>query len=95
MFPADDPAYLAYRELQEQFGGNAVVMLVYQDNELTADAGIERNRIMTEQVAAIPWRQRRSFAISAQRSNLKTSTSVDSQPGTDAISAGQQNSGRA
>ncbi len=54
MFPADDPAYLAYRELQEQFGGNAVVMLVYQDNELTADAGIERNRIMTEQVAAIP-----------------------------------------
>ncbi len=54
MFPPDDPAYLAYRELQEQFGGNAVVMLVYQDNELTADAGIERNRIMTEQVAAIP-----------------------------------------
>lgn len=54
MFPADDPAYLAYRELQEQFGGNAVVMLVYQDSELTADAGIERNRIMTEQVAAIP-----------------------------------------
>lgn len=54
MFPADDPAYLAYRELQEQFGGNAVVMLVYQDNELTADAGIERNRIMSEQVAAIP-----------------------------------------
>jgi len=54
MFPADDPAYLAYRELQEQFGGNAVVMLVYQDNELTADAGIERSRIMSEQVAAIP-----------------------------------------
>lgn len=54
MFPADDPAYLAYRKLQDQFGGNAVVMLVYQDNELTADAGIERNRIMTEQVAAIP-----------------------------------------
>lgn len=54
MFPADDPAYLAYRELQEQFGGNAVVMLVYQDNELITDAGIERNRMMTEQVAAIP-----------------------------------------
>lgn len=54
MFPADDPAYLAYRELQEEFGGNAVVMLVYQDSELTADAGIERNRIMTEKVAAIP-----------------------------------------
>lgn len=54
MFPADDPAYLAYRKLQDQFGGNAVVMLVYQDNELTADAGIERNRIMTEKVAAIP-----------------------------------------
>jgi len=54
MFPADDPAYLAYRELQEQFGGNAVVMLVYQDSELTADAGVERNRIMTERVAAIP-----------------------------------------
>ena len=54
MFPADAPAYLAYRELQEQFGGNAVVMLVYQDSGLTEDAGIERNRIMSEQVAGIP-----------------------------------------
>jgi len=54
MFPADAPAYLAYRELQEQFGGNAVVMLVYQDSELTEDAGIERNRIMSDHVAGIP-----------------------------------------
>ncbi|MDB4621774.1 hypothetical protein OAG82_02835, partial [Rubripirellula sp.] len=53
MFPADDPAYLAYRELQEEFGGNAVVMLVYQDSDLTAAAGIARNRIMTERVANI------------------------------------------
>ena len=54
MFPAADPTFLAYRELQEQFGGNAVVMLVYQDSELTEDAGIERNRVMSAQIAAIP-----------------------------------------
>src|SRR5690606_13188132 len=38
MFPADDPTLLAYHELQQSFGGNAVVMLVYRDAELFTPA---------------------------------------------------------
>ena len=53
MFPTDDPSYQAYRELQDNFGGNAVVMLVYKDSELTSDAGLARNRIMTDLVASV------------------------------------------
>ena len=54
MFPPDDPSYQAYRELQDSFGGNAVVMLVYKDSELTSDAGVARNRIMANRVASVP-----------------------------------------
>lgn len=53
MFPTDDPSYQAYRELQDKFGGNAVVMLVYKDSELASEAGLARNRIMTDLVASV------------------------------------------
>ena len=54
MFPPDDPSYQAYRYLQDSFGGNAVAMLVYKDSELTSDAGVARNRILTNRVASVP-----------------------------------------
>ena len=54
MFPPDDPSYQAYRHLQDSFGGNAVAMLVYKDSELTSDAGVARNRILTNRVASVP-----------------------------------------
>lgn len=53
MFPADDPTLLAYHELQQSFGGNAVVMLVYRDAELFTPAGLERAGEVSAQVQAI------------------------------------------
>lgn len=53
MFKADDPTIVAYRELQESFGGNAVVMLVYQDSDFKSAAGIRRNEYLTQRVARI------------------------------------------
>ena len=54
MFAPDDPGLLAYQELRESFGGNAVVMLVYRDNELFTPAGIERAKGLSERVKSVP-----------------------------------------
>jgi predicted RND superfamily exporter protein len=54
MFAPDDPGLLAYQELRESFGGNAVVMLVYRDNELFTPAGIGRAKGLTERVKSVP-----------------------------------------
>ncbi len=53
MFPAYDPTLLAYHELQQSFGGNAVVMLVYRDPELFTPAGLERAGEVSAQVQAV------------------------------------------
>ena len=52
MFAADDPALLAYRSLQRDFGGNAVVLLVYRDPELLTPSGLLRNDEISRRVAA-------------------------------------------
>ena len=54
MFAPDDPGLLAYQELRESFGGNAVVMLVYRDNELFTPAGIGRAKALSERVQSVP-----------------------------------------
>lgn len=54
MFAPDDPGLLAYQELRDAFGGNAVVMLVYRDNELFTPAGIGRAKGLTERVKSVP-----------------------------------------
>jgi uncharacterized protein len=53
MFAADDPTLLAYHELQQAFGGNAVVMLVYRDAELLTPAGLERAGEVSAKVQAV------------------------------------------
>lgn len=53
MFAADDPMLLDYRLLQREFGGNAVVMLVYRDAELLTSSGLERNAEVSRRVAAV------------------------------------------
>lgn len=53
MFAPSDPSYLAYRELSESFGGNSAVILVYKDNELATNAGLQRNRELVERVKQI------------------------------------------
>ena len=53
MFDRDDPTLLAYQELQQAFGGNAVVMLVYREPELMTPAGLERASEISKRVEAI------------------------------------------
>ncbi len=53
LFAPDDPDLVAYRELKVAFGGNAVVLLVYQDQDLTSEAGIGRNREITDQIKGL------------------------------------------
>lgn len=53
MFDRNDPTLLAYQELQQAFGGNAVVMLVYRDRELLTPGGLERASEISTRVQAI------------------------------------------
>ncbi len=53
MFAADDPALVDYRALQRDFGGNAVVLLVYRDDGLLTPAGLERNEAVSRRVSAV------------------------------------------
>ncbi len=53
MFAATDPTLLAYHELQSAFGGNAVVMLVYRDEQLMTAEGLERAATVSQRIAAI------------------------------------------
>lgn len=54
MFAADDPALVAYRELEQSFGGNAVAMLVYEDAEFETDEGLTRNETLSLAIESIP-----------------------------------------
>lgn len=53
LFAEGDPALRDYRLLQNSFGGNAVVMLVYRDARLWSSEGLARNASISDQVAAI------------------------------------------
>ncbi len=53
MFDPNDPTLTDYLELQETFGGNAVVMLVYRDNDLDSTAGFRRNQQIAAEVSTI------------------------------------------
>ncbi|TWU60200.1 MMPL family protein [Rubripirellula tenax] len=54
MFAADDPTLLAYQELESAFGGNAVVMIVYEDDKFASSDGLVRNEALSAKVAAVP-----------------------------------------
>jgi hypothetical protein len=54
MFEPSAPTFTAYQELQQAFGGNSIVILVYRDRELATAAGLERNRAIAQQVGSVP-----------------------------------------
>ena len=53
LFAPSDPSYQAYRQLRNTFGGNSVVILVYKDNQLASEAGIDRNRVIANLVKQV------------------------------------------
>jgi predicted RND superfamily exporter protein len=54
MFDPEDQDLRLYQRLQDDFGGNAVAMLVYRDDQLWTAEGIIRNETVTQAVAKIP-----------------------------------------
>ena len=53
LFAEGDPALRDYRLLQNSFGGNAVVMLVYHDGGLWSSEGLARNASISDRVSKI------------------------------------------
>ncbi len=53
MFAADDPTLIAYQGLKESFGGNAVVMLVYEDPAFGTDEGLKDNEAISDRVEKV------------------------------------------
>ena len=53
MFQKDDPTFVHYQQLQQSFGGNSVVILVYQDQDLRSNDGMARNRQIADLVKEI------------------------------------------
>ena len=53
MFPPDDPALVDYQSLQNAFGGNVVVMIVYHDEDLMSDAGLARSEAISAAIAEV------------------------------------------
>ncbi|MCC9654411.1 efflux RND transporter permease subunit [Rhodopirellula halodulae] len=54
MFASDDPTLLQYQHLQRTFGGNLVVMLVYDDPDLMTAEGVRRSQAWTAQAESLP-----------------------------------------
>lgn len=53
MFSPNDPAIIDYQRMQAQFGGNLVVMWVYDDDQLMTTAGLARSRMWTARAESI------------------------------------------
>ena len=55
IFPSDDPRLTSYLRLKETFGGNEIVLAVYEDPELFAEdgAGLERVTQIRESLAKV------------------------------------------
>ncbi|TWU45130.1 MMPL family protein [Novipirellula aureliae] len=53
MFPSDDPTLLDYQSLQDAFGGNVVVMIVYHDDDLMSDAGLSRSKALSAAIGEV------------------------------------------
>lgn len=54
MFAEDDPTLVAYEQLRAAFGGNAVIMLVYRDDQLWSEEGLRRAGSVADRVADVP-----------------------------------------
>ncbi len=55
MFPAGDPLVASYHRLEERFGGNEIVLAVYQDPQLWEKdgSGLDRLTQVSQQLAAV------------------------------------------
>lgn len=53
LFADNDPALRDYEELREAFGGNAVALLVYSDDQLMTPEGLARNAELAARVTAL------------------------------------------
>ncbi len=59
MFDTADPALRDYQRLQQAFGGNAVVMIVYNDSDFASEEGaqqkqaVERNQVISQRVEGV------------------------------------------
>ncbi len=55
MFPAGDPLVASYHRLEQRFGGNEIVLAVYQDPRLWAEdgSGLERLGKVSDRLAAV------------------------------------------
>ncbi len=54
LFAPDDPVLADYLSLRRDFGGNEVVLLVYDDPQLWTAAGVATNRLWAAEIAAAP-----------------------------------------
>ena len=56
MFPADSPLLVSYHKLKRTFGGNEIVLAVYEDDQLfaTDGQGIRRLRALRARLEAVP-----------------------------------------
>ena len=54
MFDDADQTINDYRALQDDFGGNAVVVLVYRDDDIESTEAFDRNRQVSESISLIP-----------------------------------------
>ena len=55
LFPADDPILAPFFRLQRRFGGNAIILAAYQDDDLLSEdgSGILRNEVISERMPAL------------------------------------------
>jgi predicted RND superfamily exporter protein len=53
MFKPTDSTFLDYQELQTSFGGNSIVILVYQDRRLATGEGLARNSAIAARVKGV------------------------------------------
>ncbi|MEL7335369.1 MAG: MMPL family transporter, partial [Planctomycetota bacterium] len=53
LFPPDSADLAGYRQLQNTFGGNAVVMIVYRDESMATSEGLQRVRQISRRVSEV------------------------------------------
>lgn len=83
LFAADDPTLVDYQELQATFGGNAIVLLVYDSPELMTPEGIIQNAAYSDRIQLIQGVQsvlspaKLSSALAIIRPELATDDGAD------------------
>lgn len=82
MFHPDDPLLIAYRQLQEHFGENELVIAVYVDHDLLAPdgTGIERLTGVDQQLQRVPGVREVLSLVEVNRAELPLASDPDAGP---------------